>query len=262
VSSIWFDLVESSKQLYSSYARIGTVERLNVAITRARFALKILANVTTLASSPTWDGLAKDAQARGCFLKASDCLAQLDLPTKKLESAKFAEKVSHLRVPILGMRVRPTDGLHTASDLELELGSVWRIVFTKTCKQEIQQLDKAMASNLVKCFGVFAKGYPAKACRVGHDIRERTNFVKKLPIRDRTLLWSVRMLSVPDISPNAQRSYTYSQAIWIWAFPPNSDLEAMIRSIRNACEGFMDEFMDLCSAQNWIERRVLPLSIT
>jgi hypothetical protein len=160
------------------------------------------------------------------------------------------------------MRVRPTDGLHTASDLELELGSVWRIVFTKTCKQEIQQLDKAMASNLVKCFGVFAKGYPAKACRVGHDIRERTNFVKKLPIRDRTLLWSVRMLSVPDISPNAQRSYTYSQAIWIWAFPPNSDLEAMIRSIRNACEGFTDEFMDLCSAQNWIERRVLPLSIT
>jgi hypothetical protein len=238
---------------------LGDPRRLNVALTRARYMLKIFGNYATLASSPIWASLMQDARNRRCYVDAANRVRELNIAPKQLVAAKREEIVSHLRVKATGKPATLTEGINAPVDIEIDIDSVWKVVFTKTCKQQIQSLNRATALNLVKCFDVFAKGYPARSIKLGFAIRGRSNYIRKILIKDRTLLWSVRVL--PDAKTVAldQKGYSYTQSIWLWAYPVNNDVSETVRSIEIACCSYTDQYLDLCAAEKWVDDRAIPV---
>jgi hypothetical protein len=233
---------------------------LNVALTRARYVLKVFGNASTLSASATWAALIKDARDRGLYREASNCLADLQIESKQIVAAKRDEKVSVLRTKASHQPVKIADGIGKLADVDLDIDSAWRVVFTKTCKQQTEELNKGAATNLVKCFDTFLAGYPVRAAKFGYDIRNRPAFVKRLPVKDRTLLWSVRVLADAKSALPGEDKHIYSQAIWVWAFPLTNALNETMRCIANACKMFTDEYLDLCAVENWVDGKALPLT--
>lgn len=79
-------------------------------------------------------------------------------------------------------------------------------------------------------------------------------------MRDRSLLWSVRVLPVPSTMTYNAEQHLYAQAIWVWAFPLNEDAKAMIDSIINVCSAFTEEYLDLCTSVRCIDSQILPFA--
>jgi hypothetical protein len=72
--------------------------RLNVALTRARFACKILGHVPTLMASEIWKQVIGDAQLRGTYFEAAETILSTD-------NANIHDELQILSRRIAGMKV-------------------------------------------------------------------------------------------------------------------------------------------------------------
>ena len=221
--------------------------------------VKIFGSSESLASSPTWESLIQDAILRECYEDASDTKSSWRISKKQILAGQVMETVAQIQANHSGPKVKPEDGMAATAEVEWKAESIWKVVFTKTWRQQVQLLNSGTIAYLVRSFEVFAKGYPARAAKSGYPVRGIQHFIKRLPIRDRSLLWSVRVMAAPRSSSTSSTQYDYSQAIWLWAYPLNTALPATIRCIENACANFTPEYLDLCAAEEWTEGRVAPL---
>ena len=224
--------------------------------------LRIFGNADSLASSPLWDSLIRDAIQRECYEDASDPSSRWRITQKQIVAAQVNETVAHIRAHDPGPKVKFADGMVATAEVDLKAESLWKVVFTKTCKQQVQSLNSGTIAYLVRSFDVFARGYPARAAKSGYPVRGLQHFIKRLSIKDRSLLWSVRILATPRSISTPNIQYEYGQAIWLWAFPLNTALPATVRCIENACAGFTQEYLELCAAEQWVEGRVAPLQFS
>ena len=221
--------------------------------------LRIFGHAESLASSPLWVSLIRDAIRRECYQDASDASSPWRITQKQIEAARVTETVARIRAHDPGPKVKFADGMVATAEVDLKAESLWKVVFTKTCKQQVQSLDSGTIAYLIRSFDVFARGYPARAAKSGYLVRGLPHFIKRLPIKSRSLLWSVRVLAIPRSMSTPTRQYDYGQAIWLCAYPLNTALPAAVRCIENACANFTQEYLGLCATEQWTEGRIAPL---
>jgi hypothetical protein len=196
--------------------------------------------------------------SRGCYEDASNTKNSWQVTTKQISTAHMDDAVAQIRSNGSGPKMKLADGMASLAQVELKAESIWKVVFTKTCKQQIQMLNSGSINHLIKSFEVFANGYPARAARSGFPVRGKQHFVKCLPIRGRKLLWSVRVLATPRSPSTPNTQYEYGQVIWLWAYPLDSALQATVRCIESACANFTEQYLELCAAEEWSDGRVIP----
>ncbi|KAJ8629373.1 hypothetical protein MRB53_022696 [Persea americana] len=196
---------------------LDSLNRTNVALTRARHCLWILGNAQTLVRSNTiWEELFHDVRKRGCFFNADE--------DKGL--AKAILDVKH--------ELNQLDDLLDPNSILLSTAR-WKVLFSDDFRKSFSKLKSLQTRKaVIQALLRLADGCRPKSKIV--DFPDAFQFAKQCRVRELYLVWMV------DIVKNEE----YIQVLRVWDILPLSEIPKLTRRLDNIFAMYTDEYIDLC----------------
>ncbi|CAH9085205.1 unnamed protein product [Cuscuta europaea] len=199
---------------------MSSLQRTNVALTRARHCLWILGSERTLMdSNSVWQGLVQDARKRHCVFSASD---DSDLSKTILKVKKELDQLDDL----------------LNADSILFKNRRWNVLLSDNFKRSYKNLvsthlKKAALNLLLKLAG----GWRPKRKTVDLTCQSSSQIVKQFKVEGQYIVCTV------DI----QRELKYTQILRVWDFLPLDDVGKLLRRLYSIFAMYTDDFINMCS---------------
>ncbi|GAQ79821.1 tRNA-splicing endonuclease positive effector [Klebsormidium nitens] len=218
---------------------LGDERRLNVALTRAKFALWIVGDAQTLqARDPVWKSLVEDAVTRGARIQAG--------------SHKSMQKVVKNRLAAY----EDWNNILTSNSSMFE-GLPWKIVFSKELRDALVGI-KSREARLKVLFQLqsLAQGKRPKFASgdadAGEDFRD---LIHLLPVYNYSLIWTVDV----DRATNTQ---VHTQVLRAWHLVLSSQRLAFIRRLESSYRTYSPGYLHRCRAKRSPDKNGLVLPLT
>ncbi|XP_031107885.1 uncharacterized protein LOC116012480 [Ipomoea triloba] len=198
---------------------LSSLQRTNVALTRARHCLWILGNERTLVdSNSVWEGLVLDAKDRQCFFCAAE---DSDLLKTVIDVKKELDQL---------------DDLLNADSILLK-NQIWEVLlsdnFRKSFKNLVSsRLRMAVLNHLCK----LASGWRPKRKCVDLVCESSFQVVKQFKIEGYYIICTI------DI----QKDLNYKQVLRAWDLLPLDEVGKLVRRLDSIFAMYNDDFIDLC----------------
>ncbi|XP_060209393.1 uncharacterized protein LOC132636503 isoform X2 [Lycium barbarum] len=198
---------------------LSSLQRTNVALTRARHCLWILGNELTLRqSNSVWEALVRDAKDRQCFFHAEE---DNDMRTTILDVKKEYDQLDDL----------------LNSDSILFKSQRWKVLFSDNFRKSFGKLTSSrLKKSVINLLVKLASGWRPKRKNVDSISESSSQIVKQFKVEGRYVVCSV------DI----QKESTYTQVLRVWDVLPLEEVAKLLKRLDNICSMYTDEFINLC----------------
>ncbi|KAK8951177.1 hypothetical protein KSP39_PZI004917 [Platanthera zijinensis] len=195
---------------------LGDIQRMNVALTRARHCLWILGNAETLLRSGTkWEELVHDAKKRRCFFQAS-------------EMEGLARLMLHVKCELDQL----DDLFNSNSFLN---SSMWKVLFSANFRKSFAKLKSLqMKKKVIQTILRLASGWRSK--RNDATLSDSFQLAKIYRMGEHYLVWTI------DIVMDER----YIQVIKIWDILLLSQLMSFISRIDRIFSMYTDSYISRC----------------
>ncbi|KAJ8629370.1 hypothetical protein MRB53_022693 [Persea americana] len=210
---------------------LDSLNRTNVALTRARHCLWILGNAQTLFRSNTiWEELIRDVRKRGCFFNADE--------DKGL--AKAILDVKH--------ELNQLDDLLNPNSILLSTAR-WKVLFSDDFRKSFSKLKSLQTRKaVIQVLLRLADGCRPKSKNVGFP--DAFQFAKQCRVRELYVVWMV------DIVKNEE----YIQVLKVWDILPLSEIPKLARRLDSIFAMYTDEYIDLCKMKRIEGKLEVPMT--
>lgn len=208
---------------------LSDLRRLNVGITRARYALIIVCNVATLSHNITWKNY---LDAIGQVQDASNSTIVRDVAQDvAADATRFSELVND-----------------TLSSKVFEQAP-WKLIFASDLKISLNKLEVSMRKNIVKRIIDIAYGkWPSRDFTQQEVAIEYQSIIRVYRMQSRRLVWSVDV----DRSSCCQR-------LKFWDVTTEDHLSKSIRKVSSSLRSYSAAYLERCRPQKslraWYPRR-------
>ncbi|KAG9442386.1 hypothetical protein H6P81_018240 [Aristolochia fimbriata] len=209
---------------------LDSLNRTNVALTRARHCLWVLGNAITLQrSGSVWEDLVHDAKKRQCFFNADEDnnLAKTILDTKH--------------------ELNQLDDLLNADSI-LFKSAKWKILFSDDFRKSFAKLKflqtrKAVIQLLLRLAGGW---HPKSKILVFPGSFQLAKYCK---VKDLSLIWMIDIAKRED----------YIQVIKVWDIVPTTDISKLVKRLDNIFGMYTDDYISHCQTKCFEGNIVVPM---
>ncbi|KAM3216603.1 putative protein isoform X1 [Capsicum annuum] len=198
---------------------LSSLQRTNVALTRARHCLWILGNERTLLESKSvWEALVLDAKDRECFFHAEE---DNDMKATILDVKKEYDQM---------------DDLLNADSILFKYQR-WKVLFSDNFRKSFGKLSSSrLKKSVINLLVKLASGWRPKRKNVNSFSGSSSHSVKQFKVEGRYAVCSI------DI----QKESTYTQVLRVWDILPLEEVGKLLKRLDNICSMYTDEFISLC----------------
>lgn len=222
------DIIIFSTVRSNNDGKIGFLEdtrRLNVAVTRAKFALVVICSVRTLSKNLVWKSLFDHARRVGCLF-TTETNAVIKFAAKKYEKTE--------------------NRMNSLQKTDLFEEAPWKIVFSGDVKVSAALLSGNMRAKIFKtCLGLAHGEWPKfefVASEVPAMYQEILHVHRVLQYR---LVWSV------DVDRT-----THEQHLRVWNAVLENDVAQAVRKAVTVLNTYSSEYLNRCAAKQCVGRSV------
>ncbi|XP_055800621.1 uncharacterized protein LOC129870064 isoform X2 [Solanum dulcamara] len=198
---------------------LSSLQRTNVALTRARHCVWILGNERTLLQSNSiWQALVHDTKDRQCFF--------------------HAEEDNDLRATILDVKKEydQLDDLLNAESI-LFKSQRWKVLFSDNFRKSFGKLSSSrLRKSVINLMVKLASGWRPKRKTLDSFSESSSQIVNQFKVEGRYVVCSV------DI----QKESTYTQVLRVWDILPLEEVAKLKKRLDNIFSMYTDEFIKLC----------------
>jgi superfamily I DNA/RNA helicase len=199
--------------------KIGFLEderRLNVAVTRAKYALVIICNVKTMSSSPVWESLFDHARSRVCL---SDAGTKEVIMAAALKYEKGEDRIVKLNYEDVFEK------------------STWRVLFCGDFRTSLAKISDQTKRYLIKkALGLAAGEWP-KFEFVDSSVPERLQGVLHVHrVLQYRLIWSV------DVDRKK-----HEQCLCLWDVVQTSEVVVAVRRVTRVLSTYSSAYLERCA---------------
>ncbi|RAL48322.1 hypothetical protein DM860_005746 [Cuscuta australis] len=203
---------------------MSSLQRTNVALTRARHCLWILGNERTLVdSNSVWEALVLDAKKRQCIFSAAD---DCDLSRTILDVKKELDQLDDL----------------LNADSILFKNQRWNVLLSDNFKRSYRglgssHLKKSVLNLLLKLAG----GWRPKRKGVDSVCESSSQIVKQFKVEGLFIVCTI------DI----QKEFKYTQILRAWDLLPLDEVGKLLRRLDSIFAMYTDDFINLCTQKSF-----------
>ncbi|CAH9094296.1 unnamed protein product [Cuscuta epithymum] len=199
---------------------MSSLQRTNVALTRARHCLWILGSERTLIdSNSVWQELVQDARKRHCLFSASD---DCDLSNTILKVKKELDQLDDL----------------LNADSILFKNQRWNVLLSDNFKRSFKNLVSThLKKAVLNLFLKLAGGWRPKRKTVDLTCQSSSQIVKQFKVEGQYIVCTV------DI----QRELKYTQILRVWDLLPLDEVGKLLRRLNSIFAMYTDDFINMCS---------------
>ncbi|CAB4265332.1 unnamed protein product [Prunus armeniaca] len=198
---------------------ISKLQRVNVALTRARHCLWILGNERTLLDSESvWKSLVLDAKSRQCFFNADE---DKDLAKAILEVKKEFEQFDDL----------------LNADSILFRSSRWKVVFSDNFLKSFKKLKSIrLKKSVLNLLLRLSSGWRPKKRNVGTICGSSSLILRQYKVE------GLSIVCTTDI----EKYVKYVQILKIWDILPLEDIPKLVNRLESILKRYTDDFINRC----------------
>ncbi len=205
--------------------------RLNVAITRAKYALVVICNVDTVIAVPAWRSLIEYSSEMGML---------------------FNSKGNEIVSRVVKKHKDELKKLKSALDVNSSLFSnaIWNVDFATEFKNEMKAFGESVRSKVISVAISLAEGVRPKhqaAFRIA-DTFENIMQVIRVPETDLYIIWST------DVT----RGDVCTQNVVIWDVKLRNYMSSAIKRTEARLKSYSNEYLARCKLRKRAEERLVP----
>lgn len=198
--------------------------RLNVAVTRAKFALIVICSTRTLSGSPVWNSLFLHAQRENCLFDASSN-ALIKMAADKFQ--KTENRMASLR--------------HQG---DLFGNAPWKVQFCSDFKSALAKLSSKMSNQVIKtCLGLAHGEWPKFELITGQVPQEFQEVLHVHRVFHIRLLWSV------DVARSTHEPY-----LRIWNVVLEDEVGHAVRRVVTVLLTYSPAYLQRCAEKHQIQK--------
>ncbi|CAM8956395.1 unnamed protein product [Rhodiola kirilowii] len=220
------DIVIISTVRSNSAGSIGflsSLQRTNVALTRARHCLWILGNERTLSSSGSiWEDIVLDAKNRNCFYNADD---DADLAKTILEVKKELNQLDDL----------------LNADSALFRNARWKVLFSDDFKKSFKILpSNRIKKSVINLLLKLSAGWRPKKLNVDMVCETSSQNMKQFKVENLFVICTV------DVIKESQ----YLQVLKIWNLLPREEIPKLVKRLDGIFSRYTEDYINHCKEKS------------
>jgi DNA replication protein DnaC len=189
---------------------LSNSQRLNVALTRAKYSLWVLVNEKTMSKDPFWDSLIQFSKEKKCFVSAM--------------------KETHMKSNIVVSNVQAIVKDAAEVGTKISDDDSWFCIMTKKAKNAVEKMTQRQQQIFTERVSLMGQGRLKDRKYVAND----TYDIFSIKVDDVFILWRVDLEATKDY---------YQQVICIWDIASGSSVAQSVKDIVHVLESRTEEYL-------------------
>ncbi|KAL8105743.1 hypothetical protein AgCh_029512 [Apium graveolens] len=197
---------------------IRSLQRTNVALTRARYSLWILGNERTLTNGESiWKDLVNDAKNRNCFFNAD-------------ENKNLAKTIVDMKKELDQLE----DLLNTAS--VLFRSARWKVIFSENFRKSFGKLSSRLKKTVLNLLLKLSSGWRPKNRNVDSVCENSRQIIKKFKVEGLYVVCTIDIV----------KESNYKQVLKIWDVMTVEEIPKLVKRLDRIFLMYSDDFINHC----------------
>ncbi|XP_062004037.1 uncharacterized protein LOC133721436 [Rosa rugosa] len=214
---------------HQSLQFISNIQRVNVALTRARHCLWILGNEKTLCSSDSvWKALVLDAKSRECFFNADQ---DKDLAKAIVDVKKELDQLDDL----------------LNADSILFKNARWKVLFSDNFLKSFKKLTSAsLKKSVLNLLLKLSTGWRPRKRNVETSCSSSSLILRKFKVKSLYIVCTTDIAKDIVCTTDIAKDMRYIQILKVWDILPLEDIPKLEYRLETVLNRYTDDFINLC----------------